>query len=97
MLNTALVVTMFVLIMPDMQVGGVPLLVAVPEMLISGAIECACMALLTPPISLTLERTVLGGRRAMENKSKKRADAEKQPIEPREEIYTEEIHTTDKA
>lgn len=95
LLNTALVVSMFVLIMPDMQAGGVPLIAAVPEMLISGAIECACMALLTPPISLTLERTVLGGRRAMENKAKRRTDADKLDAR-REKDDTQEIHTTDK-
>ena len=61
-LNTALVVGMFVLILPDLSLNGVTMLVAVPEMLISGAIECACMAALTPPISLTLKRVVLRGK-----------------------------------
>ena len=59
LLNTALVVGMFLLVMPTMSAGGVTLVVAVPTMLISGAIECVCMAALTPPISLTLQRVVL--------------------------------------
>lgn len=62
LVNTALVVVMFVIILPDMSVGGVTLTVAVPEMLISGAIECACMAALVPPVSLTLDRVVLKKR-----------------------------------
>ena len=59
LLNTALVVSMLVLIMPDMSYGGITVMLYVPEMLISGAIECVCMAALTPPISLTLDRVVL--------------------------------------
>lgn len=62
LLNTALVVTMFVLILPNLSLGGRTMLVAVPEMLISGAIECACMAVITPPISVTLNRVVLRGK-----------------------------------
>lgn len=62
LLNTALVVSLFVLILPNLSLNGVTMLVAAPEMLISGAIECACMAVLTPPISLTLNRVVLRGR-----------------------------------
>lgn len=62
LLNTALVVSLFVLIVPDLSLNGVTMLVAVPEMLISGAIECACMAVLTPPISVTLNRVVLKSR-----------------------------------
>lgn len=58
-LNTALVVTMFVLIKPDTQFGGITMMIYVPTMLISGAIECACMAILAPPIALTLKKTVL--------------------------------------
>lgn len=63
LLNTALVVSMFVLIMPDLAVGGVTMLVYVTEMLISGAIECVCMAVITPPISLTLDKVVLHKKR----------------------------------
>lgn len=59
LLNTALVVTMFVLILPELSLNGVTMLIAVPEMLISGAIECVCMAVLVPPISLTLRKVVL--------------------------------------
>ncbi|MDE5593559.1 MAG: hypothetical protein K2I75_06470 [Clostridiales bacterium] len=59
LLNTALVVTAFVLILPDISLGGRTMLVAVPEMLINGAIECACMAVIAPPISVTLNRVVL--------------------------------------
>lgn len=63
LLNTALVVCMFVLIMPDLPLdGGITLLLAVPTMLISGAIECVCMAIITPPITLTLDRVVLKKR-----------------------------------
>ncbi len=62
LLNTALVVAMFYFIMPGFETGGATMIVAIPEMLISGAIECACMAALTPPISLTLNRVVLKNR-----------------------------------
>lgn len=62
LLNTALVVSMFVLILPNLTVGGATLAVAVPQMLISGAIECACMAAITPPITLTLNKVVLRGK-----------------------------------
>lgn len=62
LLNTAIVVTMFVLILPELSLNGVTMLVAAPEMLINGAIECACMAVLTPPISLTLKKVVLKNR-----------------------------------
>lgn len=57
--NTAFVVAMLVLIMPGLELGGVTMIAYVPAMLISGAIECACMAVLTPPIALTLEKVVL--------------------------------------
>lgn len=53
-LNTALVVGMFVLVLPDIFGAA-----ASTELIISGAIEIACTAALTPPITLTLERTVL--------------------------------------
>ncbi len=62
LLNTAFVVELLVLVMPYSELGGITIIAYVPTMLISGAIECACMAALTPPISLTLERTVLNGR-----------------------------------
>lgn len=65
LLNTALVVGMFVLILPSLSLNGVTMLVAAPEMLISGAIECVCMAALTPPISLTLNRVVLHNKDKM--------------------------------
>lgn len=57
--NTAIVVTMLVLIMPNTELGGITMIMYVPNMLISGAIECACMAILTPPIALTLNKVVL--------------------------------------
>ncbi len=66
LLNTALVVGMMFLALPSYAADGVTLYVAVPSMLISGAIECACMAVLTPPIVLTLERTVLRGRNKLQ-------------------------------
>ncbi len=62
LLNTALVVSMFVLILPSLTAGGATLAVAVPQMLISGAIECVCMAAITPPITLTLNKVVLRGK-----------------------------------
>ena len=62
LLNTALVVSMFVLILPNLTAGGATLAVAVPQMLISGAIECVCMAAITPPITLTLNKVVLRGK-----------------------------------
>lgn len=63
LLNTAIVVSMFVLIMPDLSVGGITMTVYVVDMLISGTIECVCMAAITPPISLTLDKVVLKGKR----------------------------------
>ncbi len=45
-----------------MTAGGATLAVAVPQMLISGAIECVCMAAITPPITLTLNKVVLRGK-----------------------------------
>lgn len=60
--NTALVVSLFVAVMPDFIAGGATMWIAVPQMLISGAIECVCMATLTPPIGLTLNRSVLRTR-----------------------------------
>lgn len=62
LLNTGLVVTLFVLIMPNVESGGITMLAYVPSMLISGTIECICMAAITPPISLTLDRVVLKRR-----------------------------------
>lgn len=62
LLNTVLVVSMFVLILPNLTAGGATLAVAVPQMLISGAIECVCMAAITPPITLTLNKVVLRGK-----------------------------------
>ena len=62
LLNTALVVSMFVLILPNLTAGGATLAVAVPQMLISGAMECVCMAAITPPITLTLNKVVLRGK-----------------------------------
>ncbi len=59
LLNTAIVVTMLVLILPSLELGGITMYAYVPTMLISGAIECVCMAALTPPVTLTLEKTVL--------------------------------------
>ncbi len=58
-LNTALVVGMMVLIMPTLSDGSQTVLVYSIELIIRGAIECVCMALLTPPITLTLEKAVL--------------------------------------
>lgn len=59
LLNTATVVGLFALVTPNLELGGVTMLAYIPVMLISGAIECACMAALTPPVALTLRKTVL--------------------------------------
>lgn len=58
-LNTAIVVGMLVLIMPELTLGELTMIAYVPSMLISGAIEFACMAVIVPPISLTLDKVVL--------------------------------------
>ncbi|MCH5161381.1 MAG: hypothetical protein J1G04_05050 [Clostridiales bacterium] len=71
MLNTALVVGAFVLIVPSVDFGGITMLAYVPTMLISGAIELACMAALVPPIVLTLERTVLKTTRLKKSNTEK--------------------------
>lgn len=59
LLNTVLVVGLFVLVMPNMDVQGTTMLAYVPVMLISGVIELVCMAVITPPITMTLDRFVL--------------------------------------
>lgn len=64
--NTAFVVGLMLIAMPNANLGGITLIAYVPTMLISGAIECPCMAVLTPPITLTLEKTVLRDRRAID-------------------------------
>ncbi len=64
-LNTAFVVGLFLLVVPSMQVGEVTMLAYAPIMLVSGAIELACMAVITPPVSMTLDKFVL-------NRAKKR-------------------------
>lgn len=69
LLNTALVVGLLVLIMPDLEAGEATVILSVPTMLISGAIECAAMAALTPPISLTLDRVVLKKNRMPSDKN----------------------------
>lgn len=66
LLNTALVVGLMILALPGYAAEGVTLYVAVPSMLISGAIECVCMAAITPPIVMTLEKTVLRKNRRTE-------------------------------
>ncbi len=71
LLNTGLVVGAFVLILPGLELGGVTMIAYVPSMLISGAIECACMAVLTPPIVLTLEKTVFKNSRMRAKKPTK--------------------------
>ena len=58
LLNTALVVGMFALVLPDLTAGETTVWIAIPTMLISGAVECACMAALAPPITLTLDKVV---------------------------------------
>lgn len=61
--NTAFVVGLMAAVMPYSDFGGITIIAYVPTMLISGAIECPCMAILVPPITLTLEKTVLRGRK----------------------------------
>ena len=63
LLNTALVVGMLVLILPSLSFGDYTTMTYVPVMLINGAIEFACMAVLTPPVSLTLDKVVLRGKK----------------------------------
>ncbi|MCH5159007.1 MAG: hypothetical protein J1F33_07420 [Clostridiales bacterium] len=63
LLNTALVVGMLVLILPSLSFGEYTTMTYVPVMLINGAIEFACMAVLTPPVSLTLDKVVLRGKK----------------------------------
>ncbi|MCM1368607.1 MAG: hypothetical protein NC184_07350 [Roseburia sp.] len=63
LLNTAIVVALFVLIMPHLELGGITMLAYVPSMLVSGTIECVCMAVITPPITLTLDRVALKRRK----------------------------------
>ena len=58
LLNTAFVVGMFALVLPSLTVGATTVWVAIPTMLVSGAIECACMAALAPPVTLTLDKVV---------------------------------------
>lgn len=59
LLNTALVVGMMVLILPNLSDGSQTMLAYSVELVIRGAIEVVCMAALTPPITLTLEKVVL--------------------------------------
>lgn len=75
LLNTGTVVGLFALVTPDLELGGVTMLAYVPVMLISGAIECACMAALTPPVVLTLEKTVLKRKEKRIDASEKTASA----------------------
>lgn len=82
LLNTALVVSLLVLIMPSMESEGMTMIAYVPTMLISGAIECVCMAVLVPPISMTLERVVLKRKNSgatVESTEAKDANAENAP------------------
>ena len=71
LLNTAFVVGAFVLFVPSMDFGGITMIAYVPTMLVSGAIECACMAALVPPVVLTLEKTVLKTTRLKKSVSNK--------------------------
>ena len=57
-LNTVFVVGLFALVLPDLTAGATTVWVAIPTMLINGAIECACMAALAPPVTLTLDKVV---------------------------------------
>ncbi|MCH5163297.1 MAG: hypothetical protein J1G38_07440 [Clostridiales bacterium] len=70
--NTAFVVGLLVLVMPDMGIvgssGAMTMLAYAPFLLVDGAIECPCMAILTPPITLTLEKTVLRDRKRFQPK-----------------------------
>lgn len=58
LLNTALVVSLFVTTLPTLELGGITMLVAAPEMLVSGCAECVCVAALAPPIVLAIERAL---------------------------------------
>ncbi len=74
--NTGLVVGSLILLKPELLLGGVTLI----ELFISGAIECACMALLTPPVSLTLDKVVF--HRKKQDKSAKEDKSETEQGEP---------------
>ncbi|MCH5350932.1 MAG: hypothetical protein J1F39_03075 [Clostridiales bacterium] len=74
--NTVLVVGMLVLILPSLEFGDYTTMTYVPVMLINGAIELACMAVLTPPVSLTLDKVVLRGKRRGETDAVKAAQAD---------------------
>ena len=63
LLNTTIVVGMLVLILPSVSFGEYTTMTYVPVMLINGAIEFACMAVLVPPVSLTLDKVVLHGKK----------------------------------
>ncbi|MDE7464721.1 MAG: hypothetical protein K2M48_06795 [Clostridiales bacterium] len=89
LLNTAFVVGLMLLVMPDANLGGITLLAYVPTMLISGAIECPCMAVLTPPITMTLERTVLRNSRRFGKPTKVYADMSQ--AEHAQELATTEV------
>lgn len=76
LLNTALVVGMLVLILPSLSFGEYTTMTYVPVMLINGAIELVCMAVLTPSVSLTLGKVVLHGKKRGDNAKPKTAEAE---------------------
>ena len=67
--NTAIVIGLLVAIMPESEMGGVTVIAYVPTMLISGVIECVCMAALTPPIALALDKYVLKKRKKPSDKA----------------------------
>lgn len=62
LVNTATVVGLFALVLPQLSYGEQTMIVYCAELIIRGAIECACMAVLTPPITLTLNKLFLRGK-----------------------------------
>ncbi len=86
LLNTGLVVGAFALILPELELGGVTMIAYIPAMLISGAIECACMAVLAPPIVLTLEKTVFRNSRTKAKKAANMLNASRLDAESASDI-----------
>lgn len=71
LLNSAFVVGAFMLIMPQFAFGGLTVTAYVSVMLISGAIELVAMALLTPAVTVAVDKAVLSRSRKMRRKYEK--------------------------
>lgn len=67
-LNTITVVGLMCLVMPEFSFGGVTIAAYVSVMIIAGCIECCAMAVLTPTVTVLLNKTVLKNSRAFKQK-----------------------------